>query len=73
MISNYGDLGVKTRICVKPREIDIWVSGNILDRGVWEQEEVTAIMKMMDVYPEAVFLDLGANIGNYRQGWIRSQ
>ena len=46
MIFTDGDLGVKTRICVKPREIDIWVSGNILDHGVWEQEEVTAIMKM---------------------------
>ena len=48
---------------MKPREVDIWVSGYILDRGVWEEEEVTAIMRMMDVYQEATFLDLGANIG----------
>ena len=57
-------IGVKTVICVKPREVDIHVSGSILDWGVWE-ENVVGVMKMMDEYKEAVFLDIGANIGMY--------
>lgn len=57
-------LGVQTTICVKPRETDIWVSGNILDHGVWEENEVVAMMKMMEMYPDATFLDIGANIGD---------
>ena len=50
-------------ICVKAREVDGWVSGSIIDHGVWEEKEVTEVMKMMDKFPEAVFLDIGSNIG----------
>ena len=55
--------GLRPHICVKKREVDVYVSGSIIDKGVWEQKEVTEVMKMMDNYPEAVFLDLGANLG----------
>ena len=50
-------------ICVKAREVDGWVSGSIIDHGVWEEKEVTEVMKMIDKFPEAVFLDIGSNIG----------
>ena len=50
-------------ICVKAREVDGWVSGSIIDHGVWEEKEVIEVMKMMDKFPEAVFLDIGSNIG----------
>ena len=50
-------------ICVKAREVDGWVSGSIIDHGVWEEKEVIEVMKMIDKFPEAVFLDIGSNIG----------
>ena len=63
MIISYQIGGLRPHICVKKREVDVYVSGSIIDKGVWEQKEVTEVMKMMDNYPEAVFLDLGANLG----------
>lgn len=50
---------------MKPREVDVHVSGSILDWGVWEENEVRGVMKMMEEYKDAVFLDIGANIGMY--------
>ena len=55
--------GIKTIICVKDPKVDEYVSGGILRSGVWEKEIVTAVMETIDKYPEAVFLDIGANIG----------
>ena len=43
--------------------MDRWVSGGILETGVWERDIVTEVMRSMDNYPEAVFMDIGANIG----------
>ena len=40
-----------------------YVSGEIYNNGAWEQGEVVQVMKMMDAYPDAVFLDLGSNLG----------
>ena len=57
--------GIKTTICVKDPKVDEYVSGGILRSGVWEKEIVTAVMETVDKYPEAVFLDIGANIGQY--------
>ena len=48
---------------MKPRSVDVHVSGSIISAGVWEENEVRHIMKMMDAYPKALFLDIGANIG----------
>ena len=50
---------------MKNPRVDQYVSGWILRSGVWEEEEVTVVMETMDKYPEAVFLDIGANIGQY--------
>ena len=57
--------GIKTTICVKDPKVDEYVSGGILRSGVWEKEIVTAVMETVDKYPEAVFLDIGANIGQF--------
>ena len=43
--------------------MDEWVSGGILASGVWEKEIVVEVMRTMDQYPEAVFMDIGSNIG----------
>ena len=50
-------------ICVKDPRVDEWVSGGILASGVWEKEIVVEVMRTMDKYPEAVFMDIGSNIG----------
>ena len=51
--------------CVKPPEEDAYVSRELaLGRG-WEPELVSKVMEAMALHPEAVFLDLGSNIGAY--------
>ena len=52
-------------ICVKDPRVDEWVSGGILASGVWEKEIVVEVMRTMDQYPDAVFMDIGSNIGQY--------
>ena len=43
----------------------MFISGYIIDEGAWDAEAVTSVMKMVDTYPDAVFLDIGSNIGMY--------
>ena len=52
-------------ICVKDPRVDEWVSGGILASGVWEKEIVVEVMRTMDQYPDAAFMDIGSNIGQY--------
>ena len=60
--------GLRAVICVKDPRVDEWVSGGILASGVWEKEIVVEVMRTMDQYPEAVFMDIGSNIGQYHFG-----
>lgn len=46
-------------------EQDTAVSGSIKNSGAWEQATVNNVIKAMESYPSAVFLDVGANIGMY--------
>ena len=62
------DAGLRAVICVKNPRVDEWVSGGILASGVWEKEIVVEVMRTMDQYPEAVFMDIGSNIGQYHFG-----
>ena len=55
--------GIKTTICVKPEEMDNIVSKIIIDTGAWEGANVAGIMELVDQYPDAVFMDIGSNIG----------
>jgi len=57
--------GTKTKICIKSLAVDKFVSGAILTHGAWEKNIVNLVLKGMDMYPAAVFLDIGANIGMY--------
>ena len=45
--------------------MDKFVSGQILNSGAWEKNIVNLVLKAMDLYKTAVFLDIGANIGIY--------
>ena len=61
--SDHSGAGLRAVICVKDPRVDEWVSGGILASGVWEKEIVMEVMRTMDQYPEAVFIDIGSNIG----------
>ena len=52
-------------MCIKPLNIDRWVSGSIDKEGAWEKDIVNNVIRAMEAYPSAVFLDVGANIGGY--------
>jgi len=55
--------GVVTKICTKsPKDL---ISSEIIRVGSWEYELVLLVMKSMFAYPDATFLDLGANIGMF--------
>ena len=58
-------LELTTTICIKPLDRDIHVSGNIEREGAWEKEIVNNVIRAMQSYPGAVFLDMGSNIGMY--------
>ena len=51
------------KICLFPTNQDIWVSGGIRQHGGWELGWNKAIMDALTKYPNAAFLDIGANIG----------
>ena len=57
-------LDIKSTICVKDPKVDKFVSGGIIKRGYWEKHIVMEAMRSVDNYPTAVFLDIGANIGD---------
>ena len=48
---------------MKDPKVDKFVSGGIIKRGYWEKHIVMEAMRGVEKYPEAVFLDIGANIG----------
>jgi len=58
-------LEVSAAVCIKPEEEDRMISDSLLYDGIWEEEIVTNVLKALKLYPDAVFLDLGANIGVY--------
>ena len=49
---------------MKDPKVDKFVSGGIIKRGYWEKHIVMEAMRSVDNYPTAVFLDIGANIGD---------
>ena len=50
---------------MKDTSIDRHVSGAILDGGAWEYGIVNNVVKVMDQFGDATFLDIGANLGMY--------
>jgi len=59
------DGGIKTEMCIKPVETDIWVSGAIKAYGSFEYTYVNNVVKAMAKFENATFLDVGSNIGMY--------
>ena len=54
-----------TPIFVYTKDSDIWVSGNIIQHGMWEGDLVKMMYRFMTMYDDADFIDLGANVGVY--------
>ena len=58
-------LGTKAQICLKPLLTDMFISRMIDYWGSFEGGKVSVMLKAMSMYPSAVFLDIGCNIGKY--------
>ena len=65
-------LGTKAQICLKPLEVDTFISKMIDYWGSWEGGKVSLMLKAMSMYPSAVFLDIGSNIGKNNNNLIES-
>ena len=51
------------RICLYPTAKDVYVSGSIHSSGAWEGHVTRGVLEALKRYPNASFLDVGANIG----------
>lgn len=58
-------LGVSPLVCIKPEQEDRFISDALLYEGIWEEGIVTNVIKASKLYEDAVFLDLGSNLGVY--------
>jgi len=61
----FGKGNVTSILCVKPPETDLLVSKHILKYGVWEYGTVVLMVEILQQFPFAGFLDIGANIGMF--------
>ena len=50
-------------ICIKREEEEDDISDSLLDTGRWEAAIITTILKAARLYKEAIFLDLGSQLG----------
>jgi FkbM family methyltransferase len=56
---------VITTLCVHEITKDGWVSSSIWKYGVWEENIVTKVLNSLSKNPESLFLDIGAQVGEY--------
>ncbi len=61
---NADKFGVCVR-CVHSVEEDMHVSGNLIREGVWERPILERFVQMLDKFPDAGALDVGAQLGMY--------
>ncbi|KAK3576467.1 hypothetical protein CHS0354_028515 [Potamilus streckersoni] len=52
-------------ICVFSVQKDIYVSGSLLQTGIWDLKQTQLIQRALNEFPEATFIDVGANIGYF--------
>lgn len=60
-----GGLNPRFTICVHDPEIDQHVSGDIIKYGTWEPHIMAKYVGLLDMYPGAHVLDVGAQLGQY--------
>jgi FkbM family methyltransferase len=56
---------VITTLCVHEITKDSWVSSSIWKYGVWEEKTVKNVLDSLSKNPESLFLDIGAQVGEY--------
>jgi len=54
---------VDAEMYVYPKSRDVWISGAILDEGIWEPLETELVMNLLK--PGATFVDVGGHVGYY--------
>ncbi|XP_041351657.1 uncharacterized protein LOC121370473 [Gigantopelta aegis] len=54
-----------TPIFIYPKAQDVWVSRDIIERGIWEGDLVQMTYEFMTKHADADFVDIGANVGVY--------
>ncbi|KAL3856584.1 hypothetical protein ACJMK2_011319 [Sinanodonta woodiana] len=52
-------------VCVFSIQKDIYVSGSLQQSGIWDLKQTLLIQRALNEFPEAVFIDVGANIGYF--------
>ncbi len=55
----------RTTVCVHEIEQDRDVSRLLISSGIWEEYLVTRLVRILSIYNEYAFFDIGANIGVY--------
>ena len=58
-------LKVVTTLCIHDLKKDSYVSSAIWNNGVWEEDIVTTVLQYLINNPDCIFLDIGAQIGEY--------
>ncbi|KAK3585310.1 hypothetical protein CHS0354_040258 [Potamilus streckersoni] len=53
------------KICIYPRERDIFISESLIAQGMWDSGQTNLIQTALTTFPEAIFIDIGANIGYF--------
>jgi len=61
----YGEYSTDSFMCLKSKEDDAVVSGSIMETGMYESNCVGVTSDIAHLYPEATFIDIGANIGTH--------
>ena len=54
-----------TTLCVHDLNSDSFVSAAIWNDGVWEADIVTNVLNSLEKYKDSLFLDIGAQVGQY--------
>ncbi len=55
----------RTTVCVHQVSRDRDVSGLLISSGIWEEKLVTHFVRILSIYKQYAFFDIGANIGVY--------
>ncbi|XP_023323411.1 uncharacterized protein LOC111697590 [Eurytemora carolleeae] len=56
---------VKFIMCVKPFEVDTYISRSIYNSGSWEKAMVELVLNLLAKYQNITLLDVGSNIGMF--------
>ncbi len=56
----------RTFLCIHDTRHDVHISGSILRDGIWELHVFMPFMDFVNIRPDSLIIDIGANIGLFR-------